>query len=44
MLVPEAEQDWPPRSPRAGESHDMLLDQANTVMAARLLPRAGIGN
>jgi len=28
MLVPEAEQDWPPRSPPAGASHDTLLDHA----------------
>jgi hypothetical protein len=30
MLVPEAEQDWPPRSPPAGASHDMLLDHASS--------------
>jgi hypothetical protein len=28
MLVPEAEPDWPPRSPPAGTSHDTLLDYA----------------
>jgi hypothetical protein len=28
MLVPEAEQDWPPRSAPAGPSHDTLLDHA----------------
>jgi hypothetical protein len=30
MLVPEAEQDRPPRSPPAGASHDTLLDHAYT--------------
>jgi len=30
VLVPEAEQDWPPRSPPAGASHDTLLDYAYT--------------
>jgi hypothetical protein len=30
MLVPEAEQDWPPRSPPAGASHDTLLDHASS--------------
>jgi hypothetical protein len=28
MLVPEAEQDWPLRSPLAGTSHETLLDHA----------------
>jgi hypothetical protein len=28
MLVPTAEQDFPPRSPRAGGSHHALLDHA----------------
>ena len=28
MLVPEAEQDWPPQSPPVGASHDSLLDHA----------------
>jgi len=28
MLVPEAEQDWPPGSPPPGASYDTLLDHA----------------
>jgi hypothetical protein len=28
MLVPGAEQDWPPRRRRAGASHDTLVDHA----------------
>ena len=49
MVLSEAEQDWQPRSPPAGESHDAVLDYASWVMRAHLpsaLPdgiRAGAG-
>ena len=33
MLVPEAEQDWPLRSPPAAASHEKLLGHASRVVA-----------